>query len=101
MTCLEKDKQNFSGKDGVIGQVIIGSNKNPVCVPGNSIITVLGQTHKIPSKIPCLFECIEYYNLPPLGNKQVCGHNKGKECSSHSDKHHTTECLDMATLVGH
>ena len=64
MTCLKKDQQNFRGKDGAIGQVIIGSKQNPACVPGNSEITVLGWTNKIPSKITCLVEQAQHHNLP-------------------------------------
>ena len=62
MTCLKKDQWNFSGKDGVIGQVTIGSKKTTVCVPGNSVITVLEWTNKIPSKISCLVEQAELIN---------------------------------------
>ena len=42
MTCLKKDQWNFRGKDGTIGQVTIGSKENPVCVTGNSVLTVPG-----------------------------------------------------------
>ena len=49
----KKDQWNFKGKDGAIGQVTIGSKQNPVSVPGNFIITVPGQTKKIPSEITC------------------------------------------------
>ena len=44
----------FRGKNGAIGQVMIGSKQNPVCVPGNLAITVPGQTNKIPPKTICL-----------------------------------------------
>ena len=64
MTCLKKDQWNFCRKDGLIGQVTIGSKKNPVCVPGYSLITVLGQTNKILSKITCLVEWAEHHKLP-------------------------------------
>ena len=56
MTCLKKDSWNFKGKDGAIGQVTIDSKQNPVCVPSNLAITVLGQTNEIPPKITCLVE---------------------------------------------
>ena len=52
-------------KDGAIGQVTIGSKQNPVCVPGNLAITVLGQTNKISTKITCLVEQAQHQNLPP------------------------------------
>ena len=40
----KKDQWNFIGKDGAIGQVTIGSEQNPVCVPCNLAITVPGWT---------------------------------------------------------
>ena len=64
MTCLKNDWWNFRGKDGAIGQVMIGSKQNPVCVPSNSSITVLGQTSKIPSRVTCLVEQAHHHNLP-------------------------------------
>ena len=64
MTCLKKDQWNLRRKDGAIGQVTIGSKQNPVCVPGNSAITVLGWTNKIPPKITCLVEQAQHHNLP-------------------------------------
>ena len=65
MTCLKKDQLYFKRKNGAIGQVIIGSKQNPVCVPGNSALTVPGQTNKIPSKLTCLVEQTQHHNLPP------------------------------------
>ena len=65
MTCLKKDWLYFKRKNGAIGQVTIGSKQNPVCVPGNSALTVPGQTSKIPSKLTCLVEQAQHYNLPP------------------------------------
>ena len=64
MTCLKKDQLNFRGKDRATGQVTIGSKQNPVCVPGNSAITVPGQTNKIPPKTTCLVEQTQHYTLP-------------------------------------
>ena len=64
MTCLKKDQLNFRGKDGAIGQVTIGSKQNPVCVPSNLAITVLGWTNKIPPKTICLVEQAQHHNLP-------------------------------------
>ena len=65
MTCLKKDQLYFKRKNGAIGQVTIGSKQNPVCALGNSAITVLGQTSKIPSKLTCLVEQAQHHNLPP------------------------------------
>ena len=63
MTC-PKNNKTFRVIDGSIGQVTIGSKQNPVCVPSNSVITVLWQTNKIPSKITCLVEQVQHHNLP-------------------------------------
>ena len=63
MTCLKKI--NFRRNNGAIGQITIGSKQNPVCVPGNSAITVLGQTSKISPRITCLVEQAQHHNLPP------------------------------------
>ena len=61
----KKDRLHFKRKNGAIGQVTVGSRENPVCVPGNSALTVLGQTNKIPSKLTCLVEQAQHHNLPP------------------------------------
>ena len=43
---------------------MIGSRKNPICIPGNSVITVPGHTTKIHPKAECLVEQAEHHNLP-------------------------------------
>ena len=43
---------------------MIGSRKNPICIPGNSVITVPGHTTKIHPKAVCLVEQAEHHNLP-------------------------------------
>ena len=47
-----------------MGQVTIGSKKNPVYIPRNSVITMLGHTNKIPSKVTYMVEQAEHHNLP-------------------------------------
>ena len=64
MTCIKKDQQNFDDVTGHIRQVTIGSRKNPICIPRNSVITVLGHTTKIHPKAVCLVEQAEHHNLP-------------------------------------
>ena len=65
MTCVKKkDRQNFDDVTGHIGQVTIGSKKNPICIPGHSSIAVPGHTTKIHPKAVCLVEQAEYHNLP-------------------------------------
>ena len=63
--CKKKDWQNFDDATGHIRQVTIGSKKNPICIPGNSVITVPGHTTKIHPKAVCLVEQAEHHNLPP------------------------------------
>ena len=60
----KKDQQNFDNVTGHIGQVTIGAKKNPICIPGNSSITVLGHTTKVHPKAVCLVEQAEHHNLP-------------------------------------
>ena len=65
MTCVKKkDQQNFEDVTRHIRQVTIGSKKNPICIPGNSVITVLGHTTKVHPKAVCLVEQAEHHNLP-------------------------------------
>ena len=65
MTCVKKkDRQNFDDVTRHIGQVTIGSKKNPIFIPGNLVITVPGHTTKIHPKAVCLVEQAEYHNLP-------------------------------------
>ena len=64
MTCLKKDQQNFDDVTGHIGQVTVGSKNNPICIPGNSVITVPGHTTRVHPKAVCLVEQAGHYNLP-------------------------------------
>ena len=80
--CKKKDQQNFDDAKGQIGQVTIGSRKNPICIPGNSVITVSWHTTKIHPKAVCLVKQAEHHNFP-LGivvNK-VCGQSYSKVCA--------------------
>ena len=54
----------FFGKDRLIGQVTMGTKQQPIRIPGNSTITILGCTSKLPSRITCLVEQAEHHNLP-------------------------------------
>ena len=60
----KKDQQNFDDVSGHIGQVMIGSKKSPICIPGNSVITVPGHTTRVHPKAVCLVEQAEHHNLP-------------------------------------
>ena len=62
---IDKKHQNFvSGEDEPAGPVTIGVNKQPICVPGNSTITVLGKLSKLVKKGSYLVESAVHNNLP-------------------------------------
>ena len=61
----KKDQLYFKRKNGAIGQVMVGSKQNPVCIPSNSALTVPGQTSRILLKLTCLVEQAQHHNLPP------------------------------------
>ena len=100
---LSKNKTvlNFRRKDGAIGQVTIGSKQNPVCVPSNSVITVPGQTNKISPKITCLVEQAQHHNLPPGIVINMCVATTKARIVPVILVNTKTECVDLATLVGH
>ena len=62
--CKKMDQQNFDDVTGHIGQVTIGSQKNHICIPWNSVITVPGHTTKVHPKAVCLVDQAEHHNLP-------------------------------------
>ena len=64
MTCLKKINKNFDDVTRHISQVTVGSKNNPICIPGNSVITVLGHTTKVHPKAVCLVGQAEHHNLP-------------------------------------
>ena len=64
LTWLKKVQPSFIRKDGLIGQVMIGTKQWPICIPSNSTITILGCTNKLPHRITCLMEQVEHHNLP-------------------------------------
>ena len=44
LTWPKKGQPSFIGKDGLICQVTIGTKQQPICILGNSTITLLGCT---------------------------------------------------------
>ena len=64
MAHLAKKVQPSFRKDALIGQVTIGNKQQPICIPRNSTITILGHTNKLPPRITCLVEQAEHQNLP-------------------------------------
>ena len=63
LNCLKKVQPSFIDKDGLMGQVTIGTKQQPICIPSNSTITILGCTSKLPSRSTCLVEQAEHHNL--------------------------------------
>ena len=64
LTWLKKVQPSSIRKDGLINQVTLGNEQQPICIPGNSTITILECTNKIPPRITCLVEQVEDHNLP-------------------------------------
>ena len=54
----------MNGEDEPAGTVTIGMNKQPICVPGNSTITVLGKLSKLVKNGSYLVESAVHNNLP-------------------------------------
>ena len=54
----------MSGEDEPAGTVTIGIYKQPICVPGNSMITVLSKLSKLVKKRLYLVESAVHNNLP-------------------------------------
>ena len=53
-------------KDGLLGKVLVGNATQPICVPGNSALTIpgrLGEITKVPSGTPCLIDTAALSNL--------------------------------------
>ena len=63
-----KKAQNFTiNKDGLLGKVLVGNATQPICVPGNSALTIpgrLGKNTKVPSGTCCLIDTAPVCNLP-------------------------------------
>ena len=80
---LPKKAQNFTiNEDGLLGKVFIGNANQPICVPGNSALTILGRlgrNTKVPSGTPCLIDTAAVNNLPQGISVNCClVHPKGR-----------------------
>ena len=77
-----KKTQNFTiNEDGPLGKVLIGNANEPICVPGNSVLAILGRlgkNTKVPSGTPCLINTAAVNNLPQGISVNCClVHPKG------------------------
>ena len=61
----------MNGEDEPAGTVTIGMNKQPICVPGNSTITVPGKLSKLVKNGSYLVESAAHNNLC-CGKSQLC-----------------------------
>ena len=60
-----KKHQNFNiDKDEQLGTVMVGTDHQPICVPGNATITVPGKISKINNKGSYILETPAHANLP-------------------------------------
>ena len=64
---FKKKAQNFNiNKDGLLSKVLIDNAIQPICVPGNSALTILGKlgkNTKVPSGTLCLIDTAAVNNL--------------------------------------
>ena len=63
-----KNAQNITiNEDLLLGRVLMGNANKPICVPGNSALTIpgrLSKNTKVPSGTPCLIDTAVKNNLP-------------------------------------
>ena len=78
---LEKPQKFTVNEDGLLGKVLTGNATKPICVPGNSALTILGRlgkNTKVPSVTPCLIDTTAINNLPQGISVNHClVHHKG------------------------
>ena len=61
----KKKHQNFiTSADEPVGTVTIGTDHQPICVPGSAVVTVLGKLSKLVEKGPYMVELAVQNNLP-------------------------------------
>ena len=62
---MNKKHQNFIiGEDRPVGTVTIGTDHQPICVPGNGTITLLDKLSKLVTKGSYMIELTAHNNLP-------------------------------------
>ena len=74
----KKKHQHFiSSADRPVGKVTIGTDNQPICVPGNSMITVSGKLSKLVTKGSYMVE-LAVHNNSPSGVVVNCSYVKPK-----------------------
>ena len=81
-SCLKKAQNSTINNDGLLGKVLVGNAIQPICVPGNSALTIpgrLGKNTKVSSGTPCLIVTAAVSNLPQGISVNCClVHPRGK-----------------------
>ena len=78
-----KKSPNFTiNEGGLLGKVLVGNATQPICVSGNSALTIpgrMGKKTKVPSGTPCLIDTAAVSNLPHgISVNHYLVHPKGK-----------------------
>ena len=63
-SCETDRKVPSSGSDNILGQVWVGIDNDPICIPANSVRVVQGKTNKITRHLTCMVEGRDVHNLP-------------------------------------
>ena len=63
-SCEAERKVPSSGSDNILGEVWVGINNDPICIPANSVRVVEGKTNKITRCLTCMVEGRDVHNLP-------------------------------------
>ena len=63
-SCEADSKVPSSGSDNILGQVWVGVDNKPICIPANSVRIVQGKTNKITKCLTCMVEGRDVHNLP-------------------------------------
>ena len=58
------DKVPCLDSDNILGQVWVGVENKPICIPANSVKIVQGKTNKITRQLTCMVEGRDVCNLP-------------------------------------
>ena len=78
---LKKAQKFTINEDGVLSKVLIGNASKPICVPGNSALTIpgrLGKNTRVPSGTSCLINIAVINNFPQGISVNCClVHPKG------------------------
>ena len=62
-SCEVKQEVPSSGSDNILGQVWVGTNNDPICIPANSVKVVEGKTNKITRCLTRMVEGRDIHNL--------------------------------------